>query len=56
MFEQCLQLHISLNLKRCIFCVPYGKLLDHIVSKEGVLVDLAKIIVIVNLPPPSSVK
>ena len=56
MFDRCRQLQISLNLKKCIFCVPFGNLLGHIVCREGVLVDPAKVAVIVNLPPPKTVK
>jgi hypothetical protein len=56
MLDRCRQLHISLNLKKCIFCVPFGNLLGHIVCREGVLVDPAKVAVILNMPPPTSVK
>lgn len=56
MFDRCRQLQISLNLNKCIFCVPFGNLLGHIVCREGVLVDPAKVAVIVNLPPPKTVK
>jgi hypothetical protein len=31
MFGHCRKLHISLNLKKCIFCVPFGNILGHIV-------------------------
>ena len=50
------QHHISLNLKKCIFCVPFGILLGHIVCRQGLMVDLAKIAIIVNSPPPNSVR
>jgi hypothetical protein len=56
MFDQCRQLQISLNLKKCIFAVPFGTLLGHIVCKEGVCVDPAKVAAIVNMDPPTSVK
>jgi len=56
MFDRCRQLQISLNLKKCIFDVPFGTLLGHIVCKEGVCVDLAKVVVIINIPPLTSVK
>jgi hypothetical protein len=36
--------------------VPHGNLLGHIVCREGVLVDPAKVAVIVNMPPPTSAK
>jgi hypothetical protein len=47
---------ISLNLRKCIFCVPFGNLLGHIVCREGVLVDPTKVAVILNMPPPTTVK
>jgi hypothetical protein len=43
-------------LKKCIFCVPFGNLLGHIVCRERVLVDLAKVVVILNMAPPTSAK
>jgi hypothetical protein len=45
-----------LNLKKCIFFSPFGFLLGHIVCKQGFLVDPSKIAIIVDLPPPTSVK
>jgi hypothetical protein len=56
MFDRCHELQISLNLRKCIFCVPHGNLLGHIVCREGVLVDPAKFVVILNMPPPTSAK
>ena len=50
------QHRISLNLRKCIFCVSFGILLGHIVCKEGMLVDPTNIALIVNLPPPTNVK
>jgi hypothetical protein len=55
MLERCRKCQISLNFKKCIFGTPFGILLGHIVCKQGLLVDPAKIAVIVNLPPPKSV-
>ena len=48
--------HISLNLNKCIFCVPFGILLGHVVCREGMLMDPVNITIIVDLPPPSSIK
>jgi hypothetical protein len=31
--DRCRQFHISLNLKKCIFCAPFGILLGHVVCK-----------------------
>ena len=47
---------ITLNLKKCIFYVPFGVFLGHVVCKQGLMVDLAKIAVIVNLEAPRNVK
>ena len=56
MLEKCRQYQISLNLKKCIFCVPFGILLGHIVCRQGLMVDPAKITIIVKIPAPNSVK
>ncbi|KAH9298840.1 hypothetical protein KI387_030522, partial [Taxus chinensis] len=49
MFEQCRQLSISLNIKKYIFATPFGILLGHIICKEGLLVDPAKVTIILGL-------
>jgi hypothetical protein len=56
MLERCRQCYISLNINKCIFRTPFGILLGHIVCKQDLLVDPAKIAVIVNLPPPRTVR
>jgi hypothetical protein len=56
MLDRCRQYHISLNLNKCILCALFGILLGHVVCKQGLLVDLAKIAVIVNFPPPESMR
>lgn len=56
MLDRCRKYKISLNLNKCIFGVPFGILLGHIVCKQGLMVDPAKIAIIVNLAPPCSVK
>ena len=56
LLERCRQHQISLNLKKCIFFTQFGILLGHIICKEGMLVDLAKITVIVDLLTPTIVK
>ena len=56
MLDMCRQHQISLNLKKCILCVPFGILLGHIVSRQGLMVDPAKIAIIVTLPAPNLVK
>lgn len=56
MLDRCRQYQISLNIKKCIFCVPFGTLLGHIVCKQGLMVNPDKIAIIVKLEPPNSVK
>ena len=43
-----------MNLKKYIFCVPFGIILGHVVSHDGILVDPAKITIFADLPPPST--
>jgi hypothetical protein len=54
--DRCRKSQISLNLKKRIFCVPFGILLGHVLCKKGLLVDPAKVAVIFDLQPPTSVK
>jgi hypothetical protein len=54
--DKCRQCQISLNLKKCMLFSPFGVLLRHIVCKQGLPVDPSKIAIIVDLPPPTSVK
>jgi hypothetical protein len=52
MLERCRQIHLFLNIKKIIFATPIGILLGHIVCKDGIKVDMAKIKVILELKPP----
>ena len=56
LMERCLQYKIDLNLRKCIFYAPFGALLGHVVCHDGILVDLAKITIILDLPPPTTIK
>ena len=56
MLDRCRHLHICLNLKKCIFFSPFGVLLGHVVCKDGLIVDLAKITVIVDLVSPTTIR
>jgi len=56
MLDTCQRYQIALNLKKCLFCVPFGILLSHVVCKQGLMVGPDKIAVIVNLEAPRSVK
>ena len=49
MLDTCRRHQIALNLKKCTFLVPFGNLLGHVVCKQGLMVDPAKIVVILNL-------
>jgi len=40
---------ITLNMKKCIICVPFGILLGHVVCKKGLMVDPTKNAIIMNL-------
>jgi len=56
MLDTCRRYKIVLNLKKCLFCVPFGILLGHVVCKQGLMVEHVKIMVIINLEAPRSVK
>jgi hypothetical protein len=56
MLYRCRHCYISLNLKKCIFCVPFGIILGHVVCKHELLVDPTKIIVIIELDIPTLVR
>ena len=45
-----------LNWEKCHFMVTQGIVLGHIVSREGIEVDKAKVELISNLPTPKCVK
>lgn len=52
MLDTCRRYQIALNLMKCLFCVPFGIFLGHVVCKQGLMVDPAKITVIVNFQAP----
>ena len=56
MLERCRQIQLSLNIKKCTFMTPIGILLGHIVCKDGIKVDFAKIKIILDLKPPINPK
>ncbi|RVW31216.1 Retrovirus-related Pol polyprotein from transposon 17.6 [Vitis vinifera] len=47
---------LVLNWEKCHFMVQQGIVLGHIISKNGIEVDKAKVELIVKLPPPTNVK
>jgi hypothetical protein len=55
-FDRCRSLAISINPKKSILGVFEGKLLGHIVSKEGVRIDPERVKRIMEIPLPTSKK
>ena len=55
MLERSRQYQIALNLRKCIFCAPFGVLLAHVVCRNGILVDPMKLVIILDFPPPTLV-
>jgi hypothetical protein len=55
-FVRCRFYRIRLNPHKCVFCVKSGRLLGFIVSRHGIRVNPIKVEVILNLPPPSSLR
>lgn len=54
--KKCQLYRIYLNLEKCVFMVRQGKILGHIVSRNGISMDMDKIEVIVRLPIPRNIK
>ena len=48
--------NLTLNWEKCHFMVKKGIVLGHIISHDRIEVDKAKTDLIINLPPPTSVK
>ena len=54
--ERCQEKNLVLNWEKCHFMVTQGIVLGHIVSKNGIEVDKAKVELISNLPTPMYVR
>ncbi|KAH9307169.1 hypothetical protein KI387_043841 [Taxus chinensis] len=54
--QRCREHGISLNPKKSVFCVTEGKLLGHIVSKDGIKIDPERVQAIQQIPLPTSKK
>ncbi|RVW63970.1 Transposon Ty3-I Gag-Pol polyprotein [Vitis vinifera] len=54
--HRCIEKDLVLNWEKCYFMVQKGIVLGHIISKNGIEVDKAKVELIVKLPPPTNVK
>jgi hypothetical protein len=55
-FQRCREYGISLNPKKSIFGVDKGKLLGHIISKDGIMIDPARVEAIKKIPLPKDKK
>jgi hypothetical protein len=55
-FMRCRKFNISLNPLKSIFSVTQGELLGHIFYDSRISIDLKKIVIILNLPAPTSKK
>ncbi|KAL6341714.1 hypothetical protein AAG906_032836 [Vitis piasezkii] len=56
MLNRCIEKDLVLNWEKFHFMVPQGVVLGHIISKQGIEVDKAKVELIVKLPSPTIVK
>ena len=54
--ERCEEKNLILNWEKCHFMMTQGIVLGHVVSKEGIKVDKAKVELTSNLPTPKCVK
>ncbi|XP_052204033.1 uncharacterized protein LOC127809310 [Diospyros lotus] len=54
--ERCVEKNLVLNYEKCHFMVEQGIVLGHVISKQGITVDSAKVDVIASLPYPASVR
>jgi hypothetical protein len=55
-FEKCRRFGISLNPKKILFGLEEGKLLGHIISKDGIKIDPSRIEAIQKLEHPRNIK
>jgi hypothetical protein len=55
-FQRCREYGISLNPKKSIFGVDKGKLLGHIIYKDGITIDPARVEAIKKIPLPKDKK
>jgi hypothetical protein len=56
LLKRCKETNLILSWEKSHFMVQEGIVLGHIVSERGIEVDRAKVELIENLPPPTSVK
>lgn len=56
MLETCKKNNLCLNPVKCTFMVPFGTLLGHVVTKEGLLTNPNKVAIILNFLVPKTQK
>ena len=56
MFERCRKFGFSLNPAKSVLGIDEGKLLEHIISKDGVKIDLERVEAIKKVPLPHNKK
>ena len=55
-FERLRRVDLRLNPKKCMFCVPSGKLLGFLVSHRGIEANPEKIKAIEDMSPPQTLR
>ena len=55
-FQRCRETQLKLHPGKCFFGMASGLLLGHVVSREGIAVDLGKILVMLALLPPKNLR
>jgi len=55
-FTKCMKYGISLNPKKSLFRLEYGKLLGHIISKDGIWIYPTRIEAILQIPHPRNIR
>ena len=55
-FKRCRKFKVSLNPKKCMFGVTEGKLLGHVISERGIMIDPERVEAISKLGLPDSKK
>ena len=55
-FDRCRKFRISLNPKKSLFAIKEGKLLGHVISKYGVVIDPKRVYSIQSLSLPRNKK
>ena len=53
---KCIEMNMSLSLKKCEFLMTEGSVLGHTISQQGLQVDPNKITIIQRVPPPQKVR